>query len=90
MPTTVPIRDLKDTAAFSRLVMESPDPVTVTKNGYDQFVVMRSEDYEGMREEVAKARLLRIVADGERDLHAGDYVDGDAFVQGLRDEYGLD
>ena len=42
MPKTVPIRDLKDTAAFARLVEDSNAPVTVTRNGYDAFVVMRS------------------------------------------------
>ena len=44
MPTAVPIRDLKNTAAFARLVDESPEPITVTKNGYDKFVAMRSQD----------------------------------------------
>ena len=45
MPTAVPVRDLKNTAAFARLVDESPEPITVTKNGYDKFVAMRRQDY---------------------------------------------
>ena len=42
MPKCVPIKDIRDTAAFSELVEKSPEPITVTKNGYDQFVVIRS------------------------------------------------
>ena len=46
MAVCVPVRDMKDTAAFAKLVKESPEPITVTKNGYSEFVVMRSEDYD--------------------------------------------
>lgn len=60
MPKTVPIRDLKDTAAFAKMVESSDVPVTVTRNGYDAFVVMRSSDYDAMQEELAKAKLMQI------------------------------
>lgn len=36
MPTAVPVRDMKDTAAFSALVERERD-VTVTRNGYEAF-----------------------------------------------------
>ena len=89
MPKTVPIRDLKDTAAFARLVEDSNAPVTVTRNGYDAFVVMRSSDYDTMREELAKAKLLQIVSGADRDFGEGNYVDGEQFVHDLRSRYGL-
>ena len=41
MPISVPIKDMKDTASFAHLVENSAEPVIVTKNGYDQFVVLR-------------------------------------------------
>ena len=89
MATCVPVRDMKDTAAFARLVRESPEPVTVTKNGYSEFVVMRSEDYELMREEVAKARIVRILANADSAYERGEYVDGPEYVGQLRETYGL-
>lgn len=89
MAVCVPIRDMKNTSAFAQTVREAPEPVTVTKNGYSEFVVMRSEDYELMREEVAKARLLRVLADADRAYEAGDYVDGAAFTDSVRRAYGL-
>lgn len=89
MATCVPIRDMKDTARFTALIERSPEPVTVTRNGYDAFVVMRSEDYETMRQEVAKAQLLSRMAVAEAEYTAGDYVDGAAFTQSLREHYGL-
>lgn len=89
MAVCVPVRDMKDTAAFAKLVRESPEPVTVTKNGYSEFVVMRSEDYDLMREEVAKAHLLRVVADADASYAKGEYVDGSQYVAELRKTYGL-
>lgn len=54
MPVCVPIKDMRDTAKFSELVETTPGPVTVTKNGYSKFVVLRSEDYDLMVQEQAK------------------------------------
>lgn len=89
MAVCVPVRDMKDTAASAKLVRESSEPVTVTKNGYSEFVVMRAEDYDVMREEVAKARLLRVLADADRSYEAGDFVGGPSFVSSMREKYGL-
>lgn len=89
MTLCVPVRDMKDTAAFARLVRESSEPVTVTKNGYSEFVVMRSEDYDLMCEEVAKARLVRVLADTDKAYEAGEYVDGDSFIASLKGRYDL-
>ena len=58
MSTCVPIRDLRDTAAFDELVATSPTPITVTKNGYDRFVCVRSDDFERMKNAQAEAKLL--------------------------------
>lgn len=50
---------------------------------------MRAEDYDLMREEVAKARLLRVLADADRSYEEGNFVDGPAFVSDVREKYGL-
>ncbi len=46
MPTCVPIKDLESTAAFTRTVESAAEPITVTRNGYDAFVVMKTDEYE--------------------------------------------
>jgi prevent-host-death family protein len=89
MPTCVPIKDMKDTAAFTRTVEEAPSPVTVTKNGYDTFVVMRTDDYEAMQQEIAKARLLGRIAQAEHEYATGQHIDGSEAVAALREKYGL-
>ena len=89
MPIAVPIRDMRDTAKFSELVETSPTPVIVTKNGYSKFVVMRSEDYDELEAERAKAHLMNRIAIAERERaeHSG----RDAFeaLADLRIKYGL-
>ena len=89
MPVCVPIRAMKDTAKFAATVEESDGPVTVTKNGRDAFVVMGTEEYAAMSEEVAKAKLLGRMLTAEEELAAGDYVDGAAFTAQVRARYGL-
>lgn len=89
MPTCVPIRDMKNTAAFTALVEEAPTPITVTRNGYDAFVVMRSEDYEALQMELARARLLSRVSQAEAEYGAGSFADGKEFTARMRGKYGL-
>lgn len=45
--------------------------MTVTKNGYSKFVVLRPEDYDLMVQEQAKARLMARIAVAERERAAG-------------------
>ena len=92
MPVCVPIKDLKDTARFSKLVEESAGPITVTKNGYDAFVVMRSADYDRLANrnlEETKQSLLDRIALAEREKAEGGYTDGPAAMAELRERYGL-
>lgn len=89
MAVCVPVRDMKDAAAFAKLVKESPEPITATKNGHSEFVVMRSEDYDMMCEEVAKARLVRVLADADKAYEQGECADGATFIAAMREQYGL-
>ena len=89
MPVCVPIKDLRDTAKFSELVENSSTPVTVTKNGYSRFVVMRSEDYDALIEEQARARLLARIALAEHERAAGESLDAFASLDALEAKYGL-
>lgn len=89
MAFCVPIKDMKDTAAFSRTVEESFGPVTVTKNGYDAFVVMKSADYQALQEELAKARLLARIAQAEHEYAMDEHAAGEEFISAMRAKYDL-
>ena len=89
MPTCVPIKDLRDTAAFDQLVETSPSPVTVTKNGYDLFVCVRSADYERLEQADARARLLERIVVAEQERSEGLSTDAYEATTALREKYGL-
>lgn len=89
MPVCVPIKDMRDTAKFSELVETTPGPVAVTKNGYSKFVVLRSEDYDLMVQEQAKARLMARIAVAERERAAGTARDAFEALDDLEAKYGL-
>ena len=76
MATCVPIKDLRDTAAFDELVANSASPITVTKNGYDRFVCVRSDEFERMQRASAEAKLLARmkIAEYERENNLSEDV----------------
>ncbi|WP_102378874.1 type II toxin-antitoxin system prevent-host-death family antitoxin [Raoultibacter timonensis] len=89
MPTCIPIKDLRDTAAFAELVETSPGPVIVTKNGYDQFVVIRSKDYDEIRELQAKNRIMERMLIAERERAANFHANAKDSIASLRAHYDL-
>lgn len=88
MTTCVPVRDMKNTAAFSDLVERERD-VTVTKNGYEVFHCLSGDQYRVLQEEVARARLLSRMMLAERECEAGASDNFDGFAASVREEYGL-
>lgn len=89
MPVCVPVKDLRDTASFVDLVRTSPEPITVTKNGYDEFVCMRSADYRNLERAKARADLLARIAIAERERAQGQGVDAFEDINSARAAYGL-
>lgn len=86
MPRIIPIRDLKDTAAVSRLCNETQEPVYITKNGYGDMVIMSMKAYE------EKMELLDLYAkldQAEQQLQRGEMVDARATLTALRAKYGI-
>lgn len=63
--------------------------MTVTKNGYSKFVVLRSEDYDFMVQEQAKARLMARIAVAERERADGMARNAFEALDGLEAKYGL-
>ena len=88
MSACVPVRDMKDTAAFASLVAREND-VTVTRNGYEAMHCLSDDRYRFMQEEAAKAKLLSRMLLAERERAAGLASDYQAFSSALRNEYGL-
>lgn len=88
MPTVAPIRDMKDTAAFSALVERERD-ATVTRNGYEAFQCLHAEERASQRDEVAKAKLLSRIMLAEREIANGEYEDYDTFAARIKAAYGL-
>ncbi len=89
MATCVPISDLKDTAAFSRKVAAAGEPVIVTKNGYENMVVLDPELVRRYRLETPEEQLERLLDEAERDIRAGNVSDARIGLEAIRERYGL-
>ena len=77
MTICVPIENLRDTAAFDEMVVNSSSPVIVTKNGYDRFVCVKSSDFNKWEQADARTRLLERIMISERERAEG--LSSDAF-----------
>ena len=89
MSLCVPIKDLRDTAAFDEMVTSSPTPIIVTKNGYDRFVCVKSSDFNRWEQAEARARLLERIMVAERERIEGKSVDAFEATESLKEKYGL-
>ena len=89
MPICMPIKDMKDTASFAKKVEDAQGPITITRNGYDVFVVMKSEEYEAMQAVLSKIRLLERMVQAESEYRKEQFIDGDEFINSLKEKYGL-
>ncbi len=81
----IPIRDLKDTTAISAMCKNSPNPIFITKNGYNDMVIMSTETYERMRTMSVYEKLM----EAEADIEEEKVMDGAESLNKLRLKYGL-
>lgn len=88
MPKCVPIKEIKNTAEFARIVEESPEPVIVTRNGRDAFAAMSMEVLDALRMEAARVRLYELIAEAEDDSEAGRVYDALDCLREVRDHHG--
>ena len=49
MTKIIPIRDLKDTSKISEMCNSSDSPVFITKNGYEDMVIMSTKVYDSIK-----------------------------------------
>ena len=86
MPRIIPIKDLKDTAKISQMCNESGEPIYITKNGYEDMVIMSMKAYED------KMRLFEVyqkLEEAEEQIRDGQVLDAFDAVKQLREKYNL-
>lgn len=82
----MPITELRDTNKISKICKETREPVYLTKNGYDELVVMDSKTFNDfeyrmyMHDEIIK---------GIHDIKSGNVMDFDKAMKEVSDKYGL-
>jgi prevent-host-death family protein len=85
MQQCVPIRDLKNTSAISELCHATKEPIFITKNGYQDMVIMSAETYDRIRLYSVYEKLM----EAEEDIAAGRVSDAYESLDRLRGKYGL-
>ena len=65
---------------------ESHGPVYVTKNGYDDMVILSSEAYDRL---LLKNELLEKLLEGEQSLARGEGIDAFESLAEIRNKYGI-
>ena len=73
MPKIIPIKDLKNTVALSKICHESQEPIYVTKNGYGDMVIMSMSVFEKM---TYMDSVAQKVEQGEKDISEGKCSEG--------------
>ena len=89
MATCIPVSDLKDTTALSEKVAQAGEPVIVTKNGYEKFVIIDAELFREYRRETPEEHLERLLQESDRDIRAGRVSDVRRDLEEMRARYGL-
>lgn len=89
MTTCVPIKEMKNTAAFAEMVEASQGPVIVTRNGRQALAVMTVDEFDALKLEASRAELYRLVDEAESDIAAGRTVSARASQAAARARYGL-
>ncbi len=87
MATCVPVKDLRNTSSFLDLVENSTTPITVTKNGYDKFVAIKSADFQELQEQAALGKLMARILVAEDERTSKQFIDGQTSLASLRKKY---
>lgn len=78
----IPIRDLKNTAAISEMCKKSAEPIYITKNGYEDMVIMSTEVYDRIRLVSVYEKLM----EAEADIEEGRVMEGSASLRKLKEK----
>ena len=83
--TCIPIRELKDTSNISKMCHAANEPITITKNGYEDMVIMSAEMYNRIRLLSVYEKLMT----AEDDIAGGKVSDAFDAINNMRSKYGL-
>lgn len=86
MPRIIPIQELKGTAAISQSFNSSKEPIFITKNGYDEVVIMNMKFYE---ERMPMQDVFAWLTEAEDDIHTKKTTDARSALRELRARHGL-
>jgi PHD/YefM family antitoxin component YafN of YafNO toxin-antitoxin module len=86
MPKIIPIKELKDTAKLSNMVHEAAEPIYITKNGYDDMVIMSSDVYD---RRLFLTNLYEKLDEAETALASGEVKELSLVMENLRKRHGL-
>ena len=84
MPQIIPIRDLKNTGAISKMCRQSDEPIYITKNGYGDMVIMSIKMFE---ENMFMQNVYNKLEESEADAAAGRTTNAKASLQRIREKY---
>ena len=89
MPVCAPMKELKNTADFTKLVENSDSPVIVAKNGCEAFVSLSTDAYESLKMDATRLRLYQSIDRAESDIASGKTVEAHSAIDNIRARYGL-
>lgn len=89
MPVCVPITELRNTNKFSELVKNANQPVTVTKNGYAEFVVIDAKYFDKYLSKNAESDLQKVIKEMEKDRKEKQYIDAREFLTAIEKKFEL-
>ena len=89
MTVTVPVRDMKNTSTFVKLV-EQEGEVVVTKNGYEVMHCISSDRQRINEEAIAKSKLLSRILLAEEEIFSENFSDFDTFMSEVRNDFDLE
>jgi prevent-host-death family protein len=78
---TITAREAKNTFGDT-IVKALRSPVQITRNGKPIVVMMSMENYH-QAEQLKLAELRRMVEQADKELEAGDFLDGELFMKDL-------
>ena len=89
MPITIPLRDLKDTTKVCKLCRESEEAIIVTRNGYEEMVLVKPEEFHKMDRDRRKQEVYQAIAEAEAQCDRGECSNMTEGLKRMREEYGL-
>lgn len=79
-----PMMDLRDTNAIFRRCHAASEPVYITKNGYQDLVIMSNEEFE---HRCTREKIYVKLLEAEIDVACGELLDSEDVFSAMRATY---